>query len=334
MSFVAEHNGELVIPEAVSDGTLLSCPECGEEMRPRGPFTDGTARHFYHLNASGCSGGESDTHRKWKSLAVSALRQHFDENSSACGPEVMIETEKTLTTTSERRADALVSFEEPNQFFGEGVIVEVQYQNEGKDVAAATHDYLARGHSVYWAGQSDFEDDRFLIENMLAGFNDRDDSAYAPYYADPPTGLTAAQCRAEWMLKYILAERSDHRISYSDPFPSCDHDWYTAMSEVCYRCRVERLYSSAIDQVVYFYKEDAEPRDVERSECGDPPVDHSHDWRALRSGPEGEQLECDCGAKRTHTDDTVIIDHGPGPTWDITVPVVDEGQDRDDSLLE
>lgn len=333
MPFVAEHDDELVIPEAVSDGTDLSCPECGEEMRPRGPFTDGTARHFYHLNASGCSGGESDTHRKWKSLAVSALRQHFDDKSTACGPEVLIETEKTLTTTFERRADALVSFEEPNQFFGEGVIVEVQYQNEGKDVAAATHDYLARGYSVYWAGQSDFEDDRFLIENMLAAFNDRCDSAYAPYYADPLTGLTAAQCRADGMLEYILTERSDHRVSYSDPFPDRDHDWYKHMREVCYRCRVERLYSAVIDEVVYFYKKDAKPREVERIERGDPPEDHSHEWRAVRGGPEGEQLDCDCGAKRTHTDGTVTVDHGPGATWDITVPIVDQGQSREDTLF-
>lgn len=268
MPFIAERDDELVIPEAVDDGEDLTCTECQGVMRPRGLFKDGTARHFYHLAATDCLGGESDTHRKWKSLAVSALRQQFSENLSYCAPEVALECEWTLSVAESRRADALVSFSEPNPFFGEGVIVEVQWKNEGKDVAATTHDYLALGYSVYWADETDFESDRFLIENMLAAFNNRSDDAFAPYYADPPCGLSAARAEGG-LLNYTLTHSDDRVVAYSNPFPDRDHDWINRMGWVCHRCGLERYHPSNTDQPIYIYDpEDTEPREVERTERG------------------------------------------------------------------
>jgi len=320
MPFLAEHNDELVIPEGVDDGIDLACPECGERMRARGPFKDGTARHFYHLTSTDCAGGESDKHRKWKSLAVSGLRQHFDTTTSQCRPEVALDTSQTLTATDSRRADALLSFSESNPFFGEGIIVEVQWQNKGKDVRATTHDYLALGYSVYWAGPDDFADDRFLVDRMETAFNDRVDDAFTPYYSYPPCGIAESKLN-DGMLNYALTQRSEKVIAYSRPFPSRDHDWVTRMGTICHRCGVERYTVSALNQTIYVFEPgETDPRDLEWTVRGEEPTDHEHKWLGLRSGTDGEILECDCGAKRTHTDGSVVIDHGPNATWDISVP--------------
>ncbi|WP_317176024.1 hypothetical protein [Halomontanus rarus] len=321
MPFIAERDDELVIPEAVDDGEDLMCTECQGVMRSRGPFKDGTARHFYHLAATDCSGGESDIHRKWKSLAVSALRQRFSEELSYCAPEATLECEWTLTVADSRRADALVAFSEANPFFGEGVIIEVQWKNEGKDVAAATHDYLALGYSVYWADENDFELDRFLIDNMLTAFNNRSDDAFAPYYANPPSGLEESSAEGG-LLNYILTHDPDCVVSYSNPFPDRDHDWINRSGWICHRCGLHRYEQSHLEQPMYLYdSEDTEPRELDRIERGFRPTDHSHEWIARRSGSEGEQLDCECSAKRTHKDNSVIIDHGPNATWDITISI-------------
>lgn len=317
MPFIAERSGETVIPEAISDGEDVVCTACGDAMRPRGPFTDGTARHFYHRTGTDCSGGESDTHRKWKSLAVSALRQQFSDQMAMCAPEVEVDTEETLTASSIRRADALLRFEEENPFYGKGIIVEVQYKNEAKDVQGTTHDYLATGYSVYWADDDSFGDDRFHIDEMLSAFNNRDESAEAPYYADPPAGVESSRLKSG-PLNWALENMSDYRVAYSDPYPDRDHDWIYRMVAHCYRCGLERHSSLEIGGDVYLYDPEREPdTDLEYIERGAPSTDHSHRWEGMQSGSEGEQLECRCGAKRTHQDDTVTIDHGPAATWDI-----------------
>ena len=47
MPFIAYKDGQSVIPEHVDDGEDVRCRSCLERMRARGPFDDGTARHFY-----------------------------------------------------------------------------------------------------------------------------------------------------------------------------------------------------------------------------------------------------------------------------------------------
>jgi hypothetical protein len=103
-----------------------------------------------------------------KSLAVSALRQRFDQYAR-CGPEVTVDVSNTPTLTEARRADALVEFpsEDSNDYLGRGLIVEVQYANENKDFDAVTYDYLSAGYSVYWASPDDFTNDRFRIEERI-----------------------------------------------------------------------------------------------------------------------------------------------------------------------
>ena len=53
MPFIAQSDDEstTILPEVVENGTDAVCPACGGVMRPRGPFEDGRARHFYHVNS-------------------------------------------------------------------------------------------------------------------------------------------------------------------------------------------------------------------------------------------------------------------------------------------
>lgn len=164
MPWIGVRDGETVVPEEVADETGVECPACNDELRPRGPTEDGRARHFFHLTdpCPGSTGGESDHHRKLKSLAVSRLKQVYDaDERERCRPEVAVETPGD---GPDRRADALVEFVDDHPTLGHGLIAEVQYRNEQKDVAAVEADYLARGYSVVWLDESDFAEDRCLLD--------------------------------------------------------------------------------------------------------------------------------------------------------------------------
>ena len=64
MPWIAEHRGDPVTPQDVSNRDSLTCPECGQEMHVRGPYnrSDGSfvARHFSH-NPSGDTGTSQPT---------------------------------------------------------------------------------------------------------------------------------------------------------------------------------------------------------------------------------------------------------------------------------
>ena len=239
MPFIAYKDGQSVIPEHVDDGEDVRCRSCLERMRARGPFDDGTARHFYHVDyerRGGCSEGgpgESATHLKWKSLAVSALGQHYDDYRE-CAPEVPIDVTATETETDERRADALLEFDERNRFYGNGIIVEVQHLNVSKDIRDTTHDYLQEGYSVYWATEDDFEDDRFRIDRMETAFNEDRRSAFSVYRSEPPS-LDAPE---------PLSVSEDENVVYttSNPIPECFHQFvpnHSSMERVCVACGLE-----------------------------------------------------------------------------------------------
>lgn len=169
MPWIARYGEHRVIPEEVDNGERVICIDCGKEMYPRGPMSDGRARHFVHSSNSNCdggNGGESDKHRKLKSLAVSGLRQRFDSEFSLCAPEVSLDVTQTETEIETRRADAFLEFLEPHDLLGDGLIVEVQYRNIGKDVESTTYDYLSLGYSVFWATPDDFGRDRFHINEL------------------------------------------------------------------------------------------------------------------------------------------------------------------------
>lgn len=101
-----------------------------------------------------------------KSQAVSMLRQEFGgaHPFTVCRPEVTLGANVDLPSGKEQRAaDALLEFEQNHPVLGKGVIVEVQYRNEGKDLESTEQDYATLGYSTYWAYGEDFSEDRCLL---------------------------------------------------------------------------------------------------------------------------------------------------------------------------
>ncbi|WP_257628741.1 hypothetical protein [Haloplanus salinarum] len=142
-------------------------------------MSDGRARHFVHVSSNtSCSGGigESEIHRKRKSMAISALKQEYDDYVR-CGSEVPLDVSDSKSNTDERWADVLLEFEGPDDLFGEGIIVEVQYKNEEKDIETTTYDYLTKSFSVFWAYGKDFTTNQFRIEQMIDAFREDEETA-------------------------------------------------------------------------------------------------------------------------------------------------------------
>lgn len=329
--FIADHNGSRVIPEAVDDNTRLTCPDCNAEMGVHGPFTDGTARHFFHqsdTHSAGCTNprdgpGESATHRKLKSLAVSALRTRFEGAYQQCSPEIAVDVSHTDTDVDERRADALLEFTQENRFYGNGIVVEVQHLNTGKDRRGTTHDFLQNGYSVYWATPAQFTDDRFDIDEMEAAFNDGAAAAFSAY-RDAPPELDAPN-------PLPVSEASTGRYTTTDPVPACSHE--IVRGEHAYReCVVCGLtfekcwYDAETEMVrrrpdgVRYFPEDtflaADTQSIEHpvvipevEEYGDPP-DHDHEWKQNMDVWDGGSYPCSsCDSRLWVQGDRIVIQH-------------------------
>ncbi|MDL0140905.1 hypothetical protein PNP85_15530, partial [Halobacterium salinarum] len=209
------------------------------------------ARHFMHIenlsdntNSRDCSGistesiGESDRHRRLESLTVSGLRTRFaDFDVADLDPEYVVDVSKGPSLFDERRADAIVRFQDPitnsNRFFGVGVVVEVQHKNDSKDVAKVTADYLAAGYSVYWAHKTDYTETQFRTERFERAFNERWPNAFAPYFSDADTALHTVE-RVEFSPQELPSED----WSFIDPRPECNHSLHTGHhgSPLCLDC--------------------------------------------------------------------------------------------------
>lgn len=143
-------------PDEVSRNSVLECPSCGKSMHVRSGHTTENGilkpRCFAHNpnHNGGCSGGESDTHRKMKYIVSRRLQRMFDD--------VSVERETQVGET-DRIGDVVVTFDGSIERFGQGVVAEVQYRHEEKDIQQVTEDYVQSGYSVYWFGTSDFDDD-------------------------------------------------------------------------------------------------------------------------------------------------------------------------------
>jgi hypothetical protein len=244
-----------------------------------------------------------------KSLAVSALRQRFDQYVR-CGPEITVEVTNTSTRTDSRRADALVEFgsDDVNDYLGRGLIVEVQYANEDKNLDAVTHDYLSTGYSVYWASTDEFTNERFCIEEMVIAFDQRAENAFATSWADPPD----IDPPEEYLNRFANSEP----LTFGDPNPDCNHTWKYGGSdlhdrEFCKHCRLERWKDTVVEAHIYdesTIKTNSdladraaqaafEQRDEKKKE------DHQHVWE-----PRGEnRYRCRCGARlRKHNGEEII----------------------------
>jgi hypothetical protein len=104
----------------------------------------------------GCSGGEGDTHQKWKNFAAERLLETFDNVAEAT---VEGRLHAPYTDKNYRDADALIIFEEWDDQLGAGLAAEVQHKNYGKDIASTTRDYLKQNIAVAWLDKNDFSED-------------------------------------------------------------------------------------------------------------------------------------------------------------------------------
>jgi hypothetical protein len=105
-------------------------------------------RVFAHVDRSDC-GGESDTHMMMKQMAMLSLNSRF--------PNADVTDEVQIG--EDHIADVVCTFESPKHPLGNGIVVEAQYKNKGKDFKAAVSDFTANGYSVYWAYWPDFKHD-------------------------------------------------------------------------------------------------------------------------------------------------------------------------------
>lgn len=181
MPWIAVNGDQKEVPEEVEDGETVYCPDCDNEMFPRGPTSDGRARHFAHKSSGGdggsgsCGGGgESDIHRRWKSFSKSRVKQLF---SNEFLDEITLEKSVPLFDSADvrssisdsnsknqtREADVFVSLADEHHKIGRGIAIEVQYKNKTKDIEATEADYLAEGISVLWLDEDDFVEDRCTV---------------------------------------------------------------------------------------------------------------------------------------------------------------------------
>lgn len=148
MPYLGLRDSEPVMPLDVSPGETVLCPLCENEMGVReSHYNSGKfiARHFFHQSKADC-GGESDAHRRMKTIAAVKLKQIFESSTVTAEQQI-----------GDRFADVCAEFATPLKPFGNGLVVEAQHKHDDKNIGAVTHEYLQAGYSVYWAYQSDFD---------------------------------------------------------------------------------------------------------------------------------------------------------------------------------
>lgn len=153
MPFEALLDGTRVWPDDTDTQDNIVCPNCGGGMHIKKSHCRGDGvfvpRHFAHNPDDSCSGGESEQHKimKW------VLAQYFEHRYDCEG----VYNEREISDTN-RRADVVCLFEQAHHRYGKGIIGEVQWRNESKDIDQCTKDYLNAGYSVCWVGSNEFTD--------------------------------------------------------------------------------------------------------------------------------------------------------------------------------
>ena len=90
--------------------------------------------------------------------SIAYVRLEFDF------PDASITLESRV---GERITDVLVTFDRPREPYGNGIAVEVQYRNHGKDVEDVTAHYLKRDYSVVWLDETDFSEEDVDLSGVL-----------------------------------------------------------------------------------------------------------------------------------------------------------------------
>lgn len=324
MPFIAREqspDGDLVVPEDVADGEDVFCPKCDGRMRTRGGTETVKARHFWHIENLGdgdggrCSGvgeyrGESDTHRHLKKIAVAGLWERFQDHPvSNCDTEVPIDVSMSTGPTDYRRADALLEFQDENPFFGRGVVVEVQYANEDKNIPRVSADIVSAGYSILWTERDDYSQDQFDTGAFDEAFDERDRSAFAPYFATE-TSILELFDLSKW---YNLGSK----WGFEDPKCECSHEFeYGSDAHRCLRCGIGyKLHKESQLPIYTAPDHDVIPNGILEVTGGDDTLEpdgtpHVHRWRYVDRPSSGRERCMTCSAlKRTGSGGEVTINY-------------------------
>lgn len=145
------------LPHQVSPRASLWCPVCSDAMsvvtahRRAGAFV---ARHFRH-QTNETSVGESDAHLRIKLIAFSKLANIYPH------AEVALEA-----SVGNRRTDVLVTFSEARFPHGRGLAVEVQHQNNSKDLFETDQNYYKKGFSMLWLSAQHYSGKDVSIDHI------------------------------------------------------------------------------------------------------------------------------------------------------------------------
>lgn len=220
MPWIAQNREEdTVTPNQAEQSDNLTCPDCGAELYIRDSHKRNgffVARHFVHKSSSaGSCGGESSTHKKMKSIAVSKIRYllgDYIENISteeSVGKNRVADIKVSLSET----VDNIKNGRPTRGIVGEKMVIEVQYNNKDKNLEGVTNDYLRNGYSVLWLWESQFTDKNVRIFNSPA-----DKPGLIPVYP----GITRIQngLPDTWKknpIKELESENSSRKVTATFP---------------------------------------------------------------------------------------------------------------------
>jgi len=175
MAFTAEHadTGDIHnVAQADPDDDYL-CLGCGNEVAyvrqhvratPTGDNTT-VASHFRCGCADGGRGGgggggvhESRIHKRRKRDALQEAVNRFEAAD--------FDTEAYV---GKKRADALLTFDEPHEEYGKGLVIEYQHKNEGKDINATEQHFARREYTTVWLWEDQYTYDSAVPDIDLFG---------------------------------------------------------------------------------------------------------------------------------------------------------------------
>jgi hypothetical protein len=156
-------------------------------------------------------------------MVISALKQEYDDYVR-CEPEVPLDVAETKSEINKRWADVLLEFDETDDLFGQGIVVEIQHKNEEKDIETTTYDYLTKSYSVFWAYEGDFSGNQFHIDRMLDAFRGDDDTGVLAGTTHAQTYAPSIKERTEQETLVSPNQGEDGDVSRIEQLPETDSD--------------------------------------------------------------------------------------------------------------
>jgi DNA-directed RNA polymerase subunit RPC12/RpoP len=175
MAFTAEHadTGDIHNVAQANPTDDYLCLDCANEVAhvrqhvratPTGGNTT-VASHFRCGCADGGGGGgggggvhESRIHKRRKRDALQEAVNRFEAADF-----------DTETYLGEKRADALLTFDEPHEQYGKGLVIEYQHKNEGKDINATEQHFARREYTTVWLWEDQYTYDSAVPDIDLFG---------------------------------------------------------------------------------------------------------------------------------------------------------------------